>query len=94
MSWVDRGRAPVRRAPHDWRFRPDVCLSTVVGRANWLTLVALIGSSPLGGVLGRGRPPVIVVAQAAVVIAGVLAVSSFASGALTAWERASKSTPR
>ena len=65
------------------------------GAGTLLILGPAVVQAQLSGVRGRGRPPVIFVGQAAVVIAGVLAeASSFASGPLAACERARTSRPR
>ena len=67
-------------------------LSFVMGAADERARVC--GQAQLSGVRDEVRPPVIFVGQAAVVIAGVVLVSSFASGPLAVWERARTSMPR
>lgn len=68
--------------------------STVLQPTGSTVVFGALGQAQLSGVRDEVRPPVIFVGQAAVVIAGVVLVSSFASGPLAVWERARTSMPR
>ncbi|ACV80045.1 hypothetical protein Namu_3747 [Nakamurella multipartita DSM 44233] len=82
-----------RKRVYDW---PDKVLffQGVLAGQSMRRALAPIGQAQLSGVRDEVRPPVIFVGQAAVVIAGVVLVSSFASGPLAVWERARTSMPR